>query len=203
MGKTLLLGMSGYAGSGKDSVAGYLVANHDFHRIAFGDSMKQCLYALNPIVAGGPEDTVWRIKDLVDLDGWDVAKQIPEVRSLLQRFGTEAGRDILGKNVWVNAAMALVGDHERVVFSDCRFLNEANAVRDAGGLVVRIARAGVGPANSHESETGLDDYSFDRILLNDRGLPELKHLAHELVKSLLRDTADEVVEDSLGVPAYS
>lgn len=184
----LLLGLSGYAGSGKDTVGQYLVDNHDFFRIAFGDVMKNCLYALNPLVIiETPEGVRYeRLKDLVDKYGWDKAKLIPEVRALLQRFGTEAGRDILGENVWVDAAMRCVDGHDRVVFTDCRFLNEALAVQAAGGAVVRIARAGVGPANDHISEVGLDDFAFDHVLVNDRGVSDLRREASNLVLAMLR-----------------
>jgi hypothetical protein len=60
-----------------------------------------------------------------------------------------------------------------VVFSDVRYPNEANAVRDFGGKIYRIDRAGVGPANEHASETALNDYDFDDRIDNSGTVEEL------------------------------
>lgn len=180
----MLVGLSGYARSGKDTVASILVYDHGFTRVAFADVLKDCLLALNPIVetwADGNVDDHWaeydRVKDIIDIFGWDKAKErYPELRELLQRLGTEVGRSILGENIWVDAAMSKVLDFGRVrgdfVFSDARFLNEARAITPHGE-VWRVNRSGVGPANDHISEVGLDDWPFDRIIANNGTLEDL------------------------------
>lgn len=76
----MLIGLCGYPGVGKDEVAKYLVTRYEFCRVAFADAMRDDLYKLNPIIG-----SVWRLADLVDTVGWDVAKRMfPEVRRLLQ-----------------------------------------------------------------------------------------------------------------------
>ena len=57
--------------------------------------------------------------------------------------------------------------------TDVRFPNEAQRIKDLGGVVWRVKRPGVGPANYHESETALDDWPFDAVLENDGNLVDL------------------------------
>ncbi len=177
----VIVGLSGYARSGKDTAAQVLVDRFGFKRVAFADTLRSMLYAINPVV---PDSIHGRVAELVDAEGWDVAKeQYPEVRQLLQRLGTEAGRNILGEDVWVDAAMRNLHPAGRYVFTDVRFRNEALAVTSfqVNGELWRIERTGVGPANDHVSEVGLDDWEFDTIILN-QGLAEFR----DTVKSIAR-----------------
>jgi hypothetical protein len=92
-----IVGISGYARSGKDTLGGALV-EQGFIRAAFADTIRASLLALNPLVI-----ETFRVKDLVDQLGWDKAKnQYPEMRALLQRMGKEVGRDIAGNNFWLD-----------------------------------------------------------------------------------------------------
>lgn len=172
----MIIGLSGYARSGKDSVADILVEEYGFIRLAFADKLRQALYALDPTVISEysvPHNLQW----VIDQWGWDGVKETgfgPEVRRLLQRMGTEAGRNVLGENVWVNAAALDVGESGNYVFTDCRFINEARVIVGKHGEVWRITRPGVGPANDHISEIGLDNYGFSRIILNDQDLDTLR-----------------------------
>lgn len=170
-----LVGLWGYAGSGKDTAAEALVAD-GWRRDAFADRMRTALYALNPKVVGSA-----RVSDLVADFGWDRAKrECLEVRELLQRFGTEAGRSVLGENVWVDALMRNVQPGERVVVTDMRFPNELAAIRGAGGLTVAILRRDYGPVNGHVSETALADLGlFDVVLENDGTVADL----HEQIRA--------------------
>jgi hypothetical protein len=111
----------------------------------------------------------------VDAYGWEKVKDdFPEVRQLLQRTGTDAGRRVLGENVWVDAVMADLPDTD-VVFTDCRFPNEAQAIKDAGGYLVRVTRPGFEPGpDAHESETALDGYPHDFEIKNTGTLEDLR-----------------------------
>jgi hypothetical protein len=94
------------------------------------------------------------------------------VRRILQALGTKC-REILGQDVWVDAAFDTLGDGT-YVFSDCRFPNEAKAIKDAGGTVLRVVRPGVNALNDHISEIGLDGWDFDGIVMNDGGVVDLE-----------------------------
>jgi hypothetical protein len=170
------VGLAGWARSGKDTVADYLVAEHGYTKLSFAAPMKEALYKLNPkITVNNVVGTPIRIG--VDIYGWDELKEHgPEIRGLLQRFGTEVGREMFGEDFWVNYALQNVPDGSKVVISDVRFPNEANAIKELGGTVWRITRDGVNAANEHISEHALDDYSFDGLLHNQGTIEHLQYL---------------------------
>lgn len=185
----MLIGLSGYAQAGKDSLGAALVRNYGFTRYAFADALKEVVYRLNPLV-GGPGGVLgWRLQDYVDLDGWEKAKKTPEIRRLLQVMGTEAGRQVLGDNIWVDTVLNQVGNRD-VVITDCRFPNEAQAVKDRGGFVVRVARPGVNAVNAHPSETSLDDWDFDLVVDNDGSIGDVESLAEFVYESLKTSSKD-------------
>lgn len=189
---TEIVAFSGYARSGKDEAAKILVEEFGFTRVSFADKLRDFLYALNPrvdIVFSTPQRDdpyYWRkVQDIIDQYGWDGYKESPfgtEIRELLQRLGTEAGRQVLGENVWVDAAFNVEAD--KIVVSDCRFPNEAQAVKDRGGVVTRITRYNVGPANQHPSETSLDDWPFDYQIQNNSTLEEYREKVRTWIGSL-------------------
>lgn len=163
-----LIGLVGYAQTGKDEAAKVLVEEHDFTRVAFADGVREALYALNPLIAD--EYECWRLSEEVDNRGWDEAKKHPEVRQLLQRMGTEAGRMIHGQDLWVNLAKKKARCLSRVVVTDVRFPNEAKAIQEGGGTLLRIERPGVGPVNNHISDRGVEKIFCDETLVNDGDL---------------------------------
>lgn len=174
----MIIGLSGYARSGKDTVADILIANAGFERIAFADKLRAALYALNPILDIVPERGAIFLQEVIDEFGWDGVKGTvfgPEVRRLLQRMGTEAGRNVLGENIWVDATFKDLDDDKNYVSTDCRFWNEAKSVKAKFGEVWRITRPGVGPINDHISEIGLDKWEFDRHIRNDGTLADLQY----------------------------
>jgi hypothetical protein len=95
------------------------------------------------------------------------------VRVLLQRLGSDVGREMFGEDFWVEQAFKGLGD-EDVVFTDVRFPNEAEAVRGRGGVVWNVVRPGVGVANGHVSECALDGFVFDETVVNDGSLLDLE-----------------------------
>jgi hypothetical protein len=135
---------------------------------------------LNPLI-----DSSLRVRDVVDDEGWDVAKQLPEMRTLLQAMGAEVGRKQFGEDFWVVAAMSQIGYSKDIVFTDVRFPNEAKAITDMGGVVVRVVRNGVKPVNDHDSEVAMDRYDFDATILNNGTIDEL-HQEVERVLALFK-----------------
>jgi len=115
-------------------------------------------------------------------------------RILLQRLGTEAGRDIIHPNIWVNALFA---DYKQIgttwkdgnnpyngefkedkpvypnwLLTDMRFPNEMEAVTSRGGITIRVNRDNENESN-HPSETGLDDATFDYTIDNNGTMEDL------------------------------
>jgi hypothetical protein len=181
----LLVGLSGYARSGKNTACAGLVEHAGFVRLAFADAVRTALVAINPLVPYG--DELVRTSTVVATGGWEIAKAGDEVRSLLQRVGTEGGRQVHGEDAWVDVAMR-AADH-RTVFSDVRFPNEADTIRSLGGIVIRINRPGVEPTNGHPSETALDNYEFDFVVSNTGTTRQLQAAVVRIVNSWIERNA--------------
>lgn len=165
-----LIGISGYARSGKDTVGQYLVERYGYQRVAFADAVRHAVLLLDPMVKC--EFGYVRLGHIVQSDGWDAAKvNYDEIRRLLQVMGTEVGRMLLGENVWIEIAGRKMEGLDRVVITDVRFENEAAAIREWGGQVWRINRPGVGAVNGHASEALAFD--SDVIVENDGALSDL------------------------------
>jgi len=186
----MIIGLSGFAGSGKDTVADVLVRDFGFVKMAFADPLREMALAIDPIIDFDYSVGYIRYSQLLDLIGYTEAKtQYPEVRRFLQVLGTEAVRDILGQNTWVGLGMRRAEEFPRVVFADMRFKNEAAAVADSPeGVTVRITRPGVGAANDHASEHDLDSWSFHYGINNDGPLQEVAVKVAQLL-----DIADPII----------
>lgn len=171
---TTLIGLAGLAQSGKDSAASALMGD-GFSRRAFADKIREFLYALNPYLKVSDDP----LADMVDYYGWDRAKvEMPEVREVLQKTGVTA-RQVMGENVWVDATMRDLPD--LAVITDVRFPNEVAAIRQRGGIVLRVVRKGVVPlvmadGTIHESETALDDITLDGTLHNNGTIADLHYM---------------------------
>lgn len=200
MSNDILIGLSGWARAGKDTCAQHLVEKYGFERHGFADALRESLYALNPWIrltqeearavfgarAGGP--ALIRLRELVDRVGWEAAKSCAEVRESLQHLGKEGGRDVIGEDVWVRALLRRYAGG-RWVISDVRFPNEANAIADLGGSILRVHRLGFGPLNDHASETSLDDYRFDAHVNN---VGTLEDLPAALIEAIFLATGEEL-----------
>lgn len=110
---------------------------------------------------------------------WSVHGMPMTVRDFLQKLGTDGLRDGLHSNTWVNALMS---DYKyapdgvplaKWIVTDTRFPNEARAIKDKGGIVIRIDRPGYKPINNHPSEVALDNWNFDYKIGNTNGLEGL------------------------------
>jgi hypothetical protein len=142
----LVVALSGAAGSGKSTAAQYLVDMHGYTRVRFAGPLKAAMAALG-LSARHIEG------DLKEVPCDLLCGKTP--RYAMQTIGTEWGRNIIGPTFWTGlwraAAGAIIESGGRVVVDDCRFPNEAAAVRAMGGDIYRLAGRG-GIAGSHESE---------------------------------------------------
>jgi hypothetical protein len=141
-----IVAFTGLAGSGKSTAAAYLVERHGFQRVRFAGPLKAMMVALgctHEQIDGSEKETP------CDLLGGKTP------RHAMQTLGTEWGRNLITPDLWIRAwqnAVAKVPAGVPVVVDDCRFPNEAEAVRFAGGVIVRIERPGAGTASVHASE---------------------------------------------------
>ena len=177
----MILGLSGYAQSGKDEVANILVKDYAFERIAFADAIRDLLGKMTLALEDGMP-----LEMLVRTHNWEyIKKNYPSTRKYLQELGF-AAREVLGEDIWVIAAINKMYDpHINYVVTDVRFENEAVMIKQMGGQIWRIRRNDVGPINDHISEIALDDYKFDQILKNEGSLDDLKQRLDERMKLVL------------------
>lgn len=174
----MIIGLSGFARSGKDTVAETLVKECGYERVAFADAIRDILYAMNPQVGGD------RLVPLVDEYGWDVAKAKEEVRELLQSLGYSARR-VIGDGVWIEAALRNLDPDKNYVIADVRFQNEAETIRMLGGEIWRVERPDVTAVNTHISEVDMSGYIFDEVLQNDGTLEQLEYLVKTLAYKII------------------
>ena len=233
-----IIGISGRMGSGKNTVGDIIekicLTNEGpvFEQKSFAGKLKQIASLLTGIPVEKFEDQEFK-KSLLG-DEWGVVKDNPlnaipvfedvqfnhlmSVREFLQKLGTEAMRDGLHTNVWVNALFAdykskrelLQADgtwiesdtgevdfavsikYPKWIITDMRFPNEMDAVKERGGITIRVVRphgytnphTGVYkemPLSYHPSETALDDAKFDYEIINDGEIVDLI----EKVKTIL------------------
>jgi hypothetical protein len=183
----MIIGLTGYAQSGKDTVASTLVNNYGFTRVAFADKIRDYLYEMNPMVDNMSGQPIY-LKELVDIAGWENAKKSPHVRRALQNAGV-AARTIFGPQFWVHEAMKTMLNDPRpdlnYVITDVRFLNEADMIRANKGQLWRIKRLGIEAVNSHVSEHELDNYAVDQIFTNNGTLEDLEAMINARMVALV------------------
>ena len=181
----MIIGLTGYAQSGKDTVANTLVEQYGYTRVAFADKIREFLYEVNPMVGCSPSGY---LKDLVDLIGWDAAKQEPQVRRLLQDLGVGA-RKVFGENFWVQQALKDVHFEGNYVITDVRFTNEADIIKKYDNSQLwRVKRNGVSPVNAHISESQMDGYPVDQIFTNNGSIEDLAALIKTRMSNALTES---------------
>lgn len=174
----MIIGLSGFARSGKDTVASFMV---DHSRRAFADKLREAIWRLDPIIFDDK-----RTREVVEEYGWEQAKVLfPELRRLLQVFGTEVGRYMIHPDIWVKLATDGLEPTDNVVFTDVRFPNEALAIKALGGQVWRVNRPGIEALNDHASETSMTSWNFDEVIVNDGDLETLRTKVKDLLSPIL------------------
>jgi hypothetical protein len=139
----MIIGVVGFIGSGKGTVADILVQKHGFKKLSFADTVKDATAA----IFGWPRhllegDTQESREFRETKDEWWSERFGSDFspRLALQLMGTEAGRDVFHKDLWVFSLERKLGMYPNVVIADVRFPNEIDFIRSKGGFVVRVSR---------------------------------------------------------------
>jgi hypothetical protein len=141
----MIIGIAGFQGSGKDTIADYLQNIYGFKRDSFAATLKDAVAAVfgwdRELLEGRTKESrVWR--EQVDL-WWANRLNMPDLtpRLVLQKWGTEVARKSWHDDTWIaSLENKLSKAHNDIVITDVRFPNEIQAVRNAGGIVIRVIR---------------------------------------------------------------
>ena len=141
----MIIGICGFQGSGKDTIADYLQNIYGFKRDSFAATLKDAVAAVfgwdRELLEGRTtESRAWR--EQVDT-WWADRLNMPDLtpRLVLQRWGTEVARKSWHDDTWIaSLENKLSRAHNDIVITDVRFPNEIAAVRNAGGIVIRVVR---------------------------------------------------------------
>jgi len=164
----ILIGLTGRAQSGKDSVADYLEVQHGFIGMAFADPIKNAL----DVMFGEDVDDGRDKEAVIDWIG-------KSSRELMQTLGTEWGRQMIHHDLWVRCLERALAenldtnDPHPIVITDVRFENEARWIRERGGKIWLIRRPDAAPARPHPSEDGIPEHLLNGIINNVGTLAEL------------------------------
>ena len=174
----MIIGVCGFIGSGKDTIADYLVNFHEFRRESFASTLKDAVASVfgwdRTMLEGRTKEArEWREQ----VDPWWAARlDMPTLtpRWVLQYWGTEVCRKAFHDDIWIaSLENKLRNSRDHVVISDCRFPNEISSIKNAGGKIVWVQR-GVLPA---WYQTAVDANQGSNVALND--LKRLKIHASE------------------------
>jgi hypothetical protein len=207
----MIIGICGFQGSGKDTIADYLQNIYGFKRDSFAATLKDAVAAVfgwdRELLEGRTtESRAWR--EQVD-PWWANRLNMPDLtpRLVLQKWGTEVARKSWHDDTWIaSLENKLSRAHNDIVITDVRFPNEIAAVRNAGGIVIRVVRGPepewyeiAGHANQghksfqellntyniHPSETAWIGTEFDAVIDNNAdGLDPLFAQVKNLVQDL-------------------
>lgn len=196
-----IVGVCGFARSGKDTVGGYLIENHGFQKISFAKLIKDicrmtfdfseeqlygslkdvpderypfegiCVRCGTAMDFHPARDSMWSCPSC----GWDYNHHHITPRLPQQTLGTEWGRRLMS-GIWTMATFNHIAksDHDKWVIPDVRFRNEIQAIQDRGGEVIRLLRGEA--QHTHQSEQEMAEMAnneFDWVIDNQGTLEEL------------------------------
>jgi hypothetical protein len=141
----MIIGIAGFQGSGKDTIADYLQNIYGFKRDSFAGTLKDAVSAVfgwdRELLEGRTKESrAWREQ----VDAWWANRlNMPDLtpRLVLQKWGTEVARKSWHDDTWIaSLENKLRKTNNDIVISDVRFPNEIAAIKRAGGIVIRVTR---------------------------------------------------------------
>lgn len=140
-----IIGVVGFIGSGKDTVADYLQNFHGFRRESFASTLKDAvsnIFGWDRTLLEGRTAEAREWREQVDT-WWATRLNIPHLtpRWALQYWGTEVGRNSFHTDIWIaSLENKLRKSTDNIVISDCRFPNEIQSIKNVGGTIVWVQR---------------------------------------------------------------
>ena len=188
MQRVRLIGITGKAGSGKDTLADYIASKYGARKMALADPIKEILNSLFGFPASAWKDREWKEK---------VAPMIGHSpRVLIQSLGTQWGR-MINEDLWVSKLVAKwrESDGALTIVPDIRFDNEAVFMLRSGSMIIRIDRNEVEPVAQHESENGVQDQLVHLTIENNGTFEDLFAAFDEAIVKHVKDTEAKMIAE--------
>lgn len=164
----MIIGLTGKKFHGKDTVAG-IILEHDntYTLLSFAEPIKQALSIIHVIPKEYFDDPN---KKETPLSEWNNLTP----RSLAQWLGTDIYRNQFDQNVWLRNMKLRIGELKNVIITDIRFDNEANFIKELGGIIIKVdASVRKNKSDNHISENGIDEKLVDIIVDNNGSFEDL------------------------------
>ena len=201
-----IIGLVGFIGAGKGTV-GELLRLHGYKQASFAGALKDTASVLfgwdRALLEGDTvesrvfreeKDEFWSSRF-----GYDFSPRLA-----LQLLGTEAGRDVFHKDVWIYALENRIKKLPKVVITDTRFPNEIEFIRKNGGVIVEVKRGdrpewyddalhtnklgsnlmAMNHPNIHVSEWAWIGQKIDYTINNDGSLSDLKRMVYNVLTEI-------------------
>lgn len=213
----MIIGICGFQSSGKDTIADYLIKEHNFIRLSFASVLKDVISIMfdwprDKLEGLTKEDRIWR--EEVD-EWWSKRLEIPHLtpRYIMQYIGTDLFKKHFHTDIWVkiienkinklqnNLQNNLQNKLQNIIISDCRFENEINMIIGLGGKIINVYRntpswfykyrQGEYPEESkrlHNSEKDWIRCHKDYDIENDGTIEQLCQRVSELIKDISEKT---------------
>ena len=183
----MIIAISGKKHSGKSTVAAMLSEELGWEVTSFAKKLKEITCVLSGCTMEQLEDYDFKENTIVPTYLWAYCSggSKPTYRSFMQWFGTEVMRKRYG-NIWIEAT--LENAPSDVIVSDCRFINEAEAITDYNGVIIRVISPLGSSDDLHCSELEIEDIKPDVIIWNYGNLDELRDKIKELANDVINCT---------------
>lgn len=187
----MIIGLHGKKRVGKDTVYEIIRSSYPHAvRLAFADKMRESIAALFDIPVEEMED-LKESEATFNLET-DGTNKTFTWREFIQRYGTEAHRNVFGQDFWINAVFptafptAYVDPSNITIVTDVRFHNEAQRILDLGGHIISVVRPDKEYiSDSHVSEKGLSEEFISYEIVNDGSLEQLQERVLKVIDNIL------------------
>ncbi len=173
-----LIGITGLAGSGKDTLANAIVEKSGV-KYSWAYPLKQALNATFGWTMEMWDDRIWKETEISWLG--------KSPRQLAQTMGTEWARETVHPELWVMLGLQRYSEHTKTqqspfVIADTRFDNEARAIHRNGGIIIKVLRDDASPIFAHKSEKGVSPDLIDYTVGNNGTIAEFLATSLPLIR---------------------